>query len=111
VTFAAVKHDARCPIDVICEILGAAEIGVQVTNQKTVDDVTLELAAQVNRLMPNPIMIAARAQPASQSELDTPPWLRRLRGHVPHRQSAPLDPNADVSRDTHPRAVDELSRR
>jgi hypothetical protein len=61
VTFAAVKHDARCPIDVICEILGAAEINVQVVNQNATEDVALEVGGAGHRLTDPAIKVYAVA--------------------------------------------------
>gem|GEM_PF-1770725 len=61
VTFAAVKKDARCPFDVICEILGAAEIDVQVINQQTAQDVTLEVGGPSYRVANPAIKVYAVA--------------------------------------------------
>ena len=61
VTFAAVKKDARCPIDVICEIIGAAQINIQLVNQNTREDVTLEVGGPGYRLTNPEIKVYAVA--------------------------------------------------
>jgi hypothetical protein len=61
VTFAGVKQDARCPFNVICEILGTAEINVQFVNAQATEDATLEVGGPGYRLADSTIKVYAVA--------------------------------------------------